>query len=419
MPPTPDAIEAIFLRESVRLTGALTRLLGPRNLELAEDVVQEAFARALEVWPDQGLPDKPGAWLMRTARNRAIDAIRRERSRRHFDDDVARLFDSDWSLGPTVEQALADERLEDDELTMIFMCCAIEGPAEDRIALMLRTLCGMRVRAIARALLTTEAAMHKRLLRTRKRLRGVPFRMPKESERPEALRAVHAALYLLFNEGYLSSSGAPIQIELCRSAMFLARLLLDHPDHATSATHALLALMCFHAARFEGRTDAEGALVPLDLQDRSGWDPRLLAIAERSLRRAQAGGRVTRYHLEAEIAAHHCRAQSFEATDWRAICALHDRLAELHRSPVAALNRAIAYAYRDGPAAGIAMVHALEPGTPARRAQTSAVLALLHARAGHRDEAERFRQVALEAAPTAHERALLEQQLVRAMPREA
>ena len=260
----PDDIESLFRRESGRLISVLTRILGPQNLQLAEDVMQESFMAALREWDRDGLPANPSGWLFTTARNRAIDAIRRERTRRTFAADLAIYLDSEWTVAQTVHDAFGENWIKDDQLRMIFMCCHPTLPVDSRVTLILKTLCGLSVPAVARALLTTESTINKRLYRTRQALRDVRFELPPESERPAALDTVHTVLYLLFNEGYLATGDEPIRRELCRDAMLLAQLPVDESSLANSQTVALLALMCFTAARFDSRLDEDGRLVPLD-----------------------------------------------------------------------------------------------------------------------------------------------------------
>jgi RNA polymerase sigma-70 factor (ECF subfamily) len=417
--PVPHAIEAIFRRESGRLISVLTRIFGPGNLQLAEDMVQEAFVAALREWTSRGVPDNPAAWLLTTARRRAIDAIRRERTRRTFAPDLAKFLDSEWTLSMTVDEAFAEHGIADDQLRMIFMCCHPSLSPESRITLILKTLCGLSVPAIARALLTTETAINKRLYRTRVALRGVQFQIPAPAALPAARDTVHTALYLLFNEGHLSTTDKPILRELCRDAMALTQLLADHPAIATSDTLALLAIMCFNAARLESRLDDEGRLVPLDRQDRRLWDRALIGQGYRCLVRsaeldASAAGR---FHLEAAIAARHCSAASFEDTDWDSICKLYDRLLELDASPMVVLNRAVAVSYRDGPQAAIPLVEAVYRAADLPHSHVvAAVLANLHVRAGSIERAAPFLAEALERARTPHERELIARQIERAAP---
>ena len=411
--PVQDTIDTLFRRESGRLISVLVRLLGPQNLGLAEDVMQEAFVAALRDWSSHGVPDNPPAWLLVAARRRAIDAIRRERTRRTFAADLAKFLDSEWTLAMTVDEAFNEALIKDDQLRMIFMCCHPSLPPQNRLTLILKTLCGLSVPAIARALLTTEAAINKRLHRTRAALRGVQFEIPAPEDLPEARDTVHTALYLLFNEGHLSTTDKPVLRELCREAMHLTGLLADASAIATSDTLALLALMCFNAARLESRVDPEGRLVPLDQQDRSLWDRTLIRHGYRCLVRAsEMDESASRFHLEAAIAARHCSAQSFAETDWASICHLYDRLLELGASPMVVLNRAVALSYRDGPEAAIPLVEAVhQAGDLPHSHVVAAVLANLHARAGSTDRVQPFLDEALKRARTAHERELIARQI--------
>lgn len=414
---TRSEIEAIFRREAARLISVLTRIFGPPNLELAEDVVQEAFVAALASWSEHGVPDNPAAWLLSTARNRAIDAIRRERTRTKFAPDLAMHLDSEWTLTSTVKEAFEPDAIRDDQLRMIFMCCHPSITAESRLTLVLKALCGLSVPAIARALLTTESTINKRLYRTRRRLEGVEFRLPTPSELPAARDTVHAALYLLFNEGYLSTEEEPILVELCANALALTRLLADDDALASSETRALLALMFFNSARLASRLDSAGRIVPLDRQERTCWDRdsiyRGFAWLARSLE--SGTGEPTRYQLEAAIAARHCSATTFAATDWNSICKLYDRLLDVAPSGLVALNRAVAISYRDGPAAAIPLAEALrEDDSVASSHSLAAVLANLYARAGSVEPARRYLAQALELTRTEHERALITLQVERA-----
>lgn len=413
----PPEIEVLFRRESGRLISVLTRVLGPANLQLAEDVLQEAFVAAMREWGRHGVPDNPSAWLLTAARNRAIDAIRRERTRRTFAADLSMYLESEWTLARTVDDAFGENWVKDDQLRMIFMCCHPALSVDSRVTLILRTLCGLSVPAIARALLTTEAAVNKRLYRTRQALRDARFELPPASELPAALDTVHTALYLLFNEGYLSTGDRPILRELCRDAMLLARLLVDESSLVNSETVALLALMCFSAARLDGRIDEKGRLVPLDRQDRSRWDRALIREGFAYLARSANMDAVaaTRFHLEAAIAARHCEAANFEETDWASICRLYDRLLEIAPSPMVELNRAVAIAYRDGPHAAIPLVEDMHrEGRLPHSHVVAAVLANLYTRAGSEEPAQRFLNEALARARTPHERELIALQVERA-----
>jgi RNA polymerase sigma factor (sigma-70 family) len=412
----PTEIEALFRRESGRLISVLTRILGPGNLELAEDVMQDSFVVAMREWVRQGIPENPSAWLFTAARNRAIDAIRRERTRRTFAADLAMYLDSEWTLAQTVDEAFGENWIKDDQLRMIFMCCHPVVPVESRVTLILKTLCGLSVPAIARALLTTESTINKRLYRTRQVLRDVRFELPMEADHPAALDTVHTALYLLFNEGYLSTSEKPILRELCRDAMLLARLLIEESSLANSQTVALFALMCFTAARLDARIDDDGRLVPLDQQDRSRWDQSLIRQGYHYLARSSAMEAVaaSSFHLEAAIAARHCEAATFDRTDWSSICTLYDRLLDIDPSPMVELNRAVAISFRDGPQAAIPLVEAVRlAGRIPHSHVVAAVLANLYARAGSDEPARRFLDEALARARTTHERELIALQIGR------
>ena len=412
---THRRIETLFRRESGRLISILTRIFGPQNLELAEDVVQESFVAAMGAWSKSGVPDNPSAWLLTAARNRAIDAIRKGRTQRRFADDLATYLDSEGTLTTTVDEAFQGSGIRDDQLRMIFMCCHGTLKPRNRITLILKTLRGLTVPALARALLTTEAAVNKRLYRTRRSLENVTFRIPPLEQLPAALGTVHGALYLLFNEGYLSTSEKPILTELCRDAMAMTRLLLDEPSLFNSDTVALLSLMCFHAARLESRIDGAGRLIPLDRQDRSQWDQGLIRQGFRYLGRTAEMETVKagRYHLEAAISSRHCSAPTFGETDWDSICNLYDRLIDVSSSPVAELNRAVAISYRDGVGAAIPLVETLRrTGRLAHSHAVAAVLANLYARAGSRQPARRFLEEALAEAGTKHERYLIELQVL-------
>jgi RNA polymerase sigma factor (sigma-70 family) len=343
------------------MVATLTRLFGVHNLPLAEDVVQDAFCRALQVWQFRGVPDNPSAWLMATAKNRAIDALRRERTARTFAPELGRLLESEWTLVPTVDQVFASSVVNDDVLRMMFSCCHPRLPEEAQVALVLHILCGFGVGEIAAAFFCTEAAIHKRISRAKKAL-ATSKRLFDLTDADFAARlaAVHRALYLLFNEGYHGASPeSAVRVELCREALRLNLLLVDHPLTATPATHALAALLCLHAARLPTRVDHDGNLSSLFEQDRSQWDGGLVSEGERLLDLSATGTTLTEYHVEAAIAAVHAKARRAEDTDWELIVSLYDRLLCIRPSPVVALNRAIAVAQRDGPDCGLEEIRAI------------------------------------------------------------
>ena len=351
-----EPTDHLFRRESGRMVATLTRIFGVHNLALAEDVVQDAFCRALEVWKFHGVPENPSAWLMTTAKNRALDVLRRERTARTFAPELGRMLDSEWTLAPTVEELFGAPAIDDGQLRMMFSCCHPRLPEAAQVALMLHILCGFSVDEVAGAFVSSHAAIEKRISRAKKVLAGSNrlFDVSGQSGLAARLPAVQRALYLLFNEGYHGASAeSAVRAELCREAMRLTALLLNHPLAATPATRALSALMCFHAARLAARVDAAGDLRPLFEQDRSRWDVNLIAEGQTQLDLSATGPELTAYHAEAAIAWVHTTAHGFEDTDWSMIVSLYDQLMAVGPSPVVALNRAIAIAQREGPLRGL------------------------------------------------------------------
>jgi len=353
----------LFRREWGRMVAALTRIFGVHNLALAEDVVQEAFCRAIEVWRFRGIPENPAAWLMATAKHCALDVLRRERTARTFAPELGRWLQSEGTLAPVVEELFGPNALKDDLLRMMFSCCHPRLPEEVQVALVLHILCGFSVDEIASAFVSSHAAIEKRITRAKKVLAGSKrlFDITAPADFSGRLSAVQQALYLLFNEGYHGSSAeAAVRSELCHEAMRLVALLLEHPLGATPTTYALAALMCLHAARLPARVDASGSLNALVDQDRSLWDQELVDEGLKLLELSATGSELTAYHVEAAIASMHATAPRTEGTDWGKIVALYDTLLTIRPSPIVALNRAIAIAQYEGPERGLAELHAID-----------------------------------------------------------
>ena len=353
--------EHLFRRESGRLVAALTRIFGVHNLALAEDVAQDAFCRAIEVWKVRGIPDNPAAWLMSVAKHRALDVVRRERTARTFAPELTRVLESEWTLAPAVEEAFAGSTIRDEQLRMMFSCCDPRLPEDVQVPLVLNILCGFGAPEIASAFLTTRAAMEKRISRGKKVLAGAQrlFDLA-DAEFAPRLSSVQRALYLLFNEGYHGASAeTAVRTELCAEAIRLTLLLLDSPQTASPETYALAALMYLHAAKLPARLDAAGDLNPLIEQDRSRWDARLVGEGLALLDRSAVGDVVSAYHVEAAIASVHATAHNIDETNWGTIVGLYDRLMVIAPSPIVALNRAIAIGQRDGPDSGIEALQAI------------------------------------------------------------
>jgi RNA polymerase sigma-70 factor (ECF subfamily) len=353
-------LEHLFRRQAGRMVAHLARLLGPANLDLAEESVQEAMLRALQSWPDQGIPEQSEAWLFRVAHNAAIDAIRRRR-RFTAEQEEAAVAELTQAVSTMSDLADLDEQLRDEELRMLFMCCHPEIPREASVALSLKMVGGFSVREIARAFLADDAAVAQRLVRAKRQIRdrGMTLDMPGGAELPSRLDAVLEVIYFLFNEGYAAHEGdALIRSDLCGEALRLGQLITAS-SLAVPRAHALVALMALQAARTPARVDPLGDLVLLEQQDRSRWDRGLMALGFRHFEQSAEGAEMSEYHAQAAIAATHARAAPAGEIDWRFILALYDDLLALNPSPVVALNRAVAVARVHGPGTALAEIEPL------------------------------------------------------------
>lgn len=352
-----QVLDHLFRHEAGKMVAVLTGIFGLEHLTLAEDVVQEALVRALQTWPFYGVPENPSAWIMRTARNLALDVVRREKVFRKKEPEIVRLMDRET---PTPDEAVfTEDEIADNRLRLMFVCCHPRVPADAQAALALKTLCGFSVTEISRAFLTSDTAIAKRLTRARQKIRDahVPFEIPAGQELAERLDAVLQTLYLLFNEGYKASSGDRlVREDVCEEAIRLTGLLAGHSAGNKPKTHALLALMLLNTARNPTRVDDEGNLLRLQDQDRSLWNRPMMARGLFHFAQSAAGDEISEYHLQAGIAACHCAAPDYAATDWPQILDLYDHLIQFDDSPVAALNRAVALAEVHGPQAGLEAV---------------------------------------------------------------
>jgi RNA polymerase sigma-70 factor (ECF subfamily) len=370
--------------------------------------VQEAFAIALERWPERGVPDNPGAWITTTAKNRAIDRLRREKNLQSKTEALRMVTELEAMDTPTAGSSISDDRLR-----LIFTCCHPALALEARTALTLRALGGLTTREIARALLSTESAVQQRLVRAKRKIRdaSIPYRVPPDELLPDRLGGVLMVLYLIFNEGYSSVGGEVERQELCEEAIRLARLLTElMPDEPE--TGGLLGLMLFQDSRCDARTSADGALVLLEDQDRSLWNSAEIAEARSVLQAALRRGELGPYQLQACIAAVHALAASPDATDWPQIVTLYGRLAEVMHSPVVELNRAVAVAMAEGPEAGLIQIDEIaSEGALEEYQHLHSARADLLRRLGRNAEAASAYRRALELATNDADRVFLERRL--------
>lgn len=356
-------VDNLFRHESGKLISVLTKTFGPKNLELAEDVVQDTLLKALEYWKFHGAPDNPSAWLFTVARNKALDVIRREKHKKEFAEDLNALLKSEYSTGITLNHLINENEIQDEQLRMMFVCCHPSLPEEGQVALILKTLCGFSVAEIAKAFLTSEETITKRLYRAREQFRNenIRFELPPSADLPTRLESVLSAIYLVFNEGYNSSShDLIIREDLVEESLRLTHFLISNKMTCQPNALALMALLCFHAARLHSRVDGQKRLLTLRHQDRSKWSKDLIEQGKFFLNQACEGDVASTYHVEAAIVYEHCIAPDFASTNWNKILDLYNLLFQIKPNAMVALNRAVIIAELNGPAAGLAALEIIE-----------------------------------------------------------
>jgi len=401
-------VDHLFRQESGKMVSVLTRIFGFPNIEQAEDIVQDTILKALEIWKWGKVPENPQAWLYRAAKNKAIDLIRREKLKYKIENELAILLKSEYSLAPIVNEMFTEGEIKDSQLRMMFACCHPSISPESQITLILKTLCALSIREIANAFLTIEDTIHKRLYRTKEKLReeNISFDFPAGPSLESRTEAVLKTLYLLFNEGYRSSHPEKfIREDLCEEAMRLAILLSENPKTCLPQTYALLALMCYQASRFSSRVDDHGFIVLLKDQDRSQWNKFLINKGNEYLHKASEGELIHEYHIEAGIASVHANAPSFEKTNWKLILSFYDDLFARTNNPMVALNRCLVLSEVQGPHVAIKALLKMEGLRENCHYQTS--LGELNLKSGNKPEAIKYFTKALSLTASVAEQELI------------
>ena len=407
-------VDHLFRHEAGKMIAVLTRIFGIHNLELVEDTVQETFLKALQVWRFNAVPDNPSAWLMQVARNRAIDLIRRQQKLTDISGELQKRLQSETEN--TIQQFFLDTEIADSQLRMIFTCCHPALSPEDQVALTLKTVSGFGVPEIARALVSNDAAIQKRIYRAKEYIRTqhIQFEIPTGLALTERLETVYTVLYLLFNEGYSSMKADElIRHDLCAEAMRLCKLLTEHKVGAQPAGFALLSLMCFQASRFDSRLGEDNTIILLQQQDRNKWDKELIGLGYHFLNRSSTGDYLSVYHIESAIAAEHCIAPDFESTNWEALLRLYNYLFERKPIPIVQLNRSVILAKISGAEAAIDTILDIPNIIDLldRHYIYAAVLGDLYGKAGNNAESRRLLEKAYALTPSLAEKKLLQEKL--------
>jgi RNA polymerase sigma factor (sigma-70 family) len=407
----------LFRRESGKMVAVLTKIFGTENLKTAEDVVQQTFIDAINVWKLKGVPDNPSGWLFRVAKNKAIDIIRRNKYSVQYDftGDERMLLTSEYTLATTMENFWKEELIKDDLLRMMFACCHPGISPDNQITLILKTLCGFSTAEIAKAFLTSEDTISKRLYRTKEffREQKVKLALPSVDELKSRTNAVLNSIYLLFNEGYNSTHARQlIRDDLIEESMMLCKLLTENKHTQLPEVFALMALICFHSARNESRLTAEGEIILLPYQDRSKWNFDLIALGNEYMDKAASGNEISSYHLEAAIAFEHCTAYSFSQTNWKRILELYELLCKVSASPISALNKIVALMQVHGAKKAL---EALEHISDRKKLESfylyHSLLGEIHSRLKHPVEAKKSFETAIKLTQSEAEKKMLEDKI--------
>ena len=412
-----EIVEHLFRREAGRITSVLTRIFGIENIELAEDVVQDTILKALQQWPYSGIPDNPSAWLFRSAKNKAIDILRRKRLNNKYSEEISTLFESEWKLVGQIDEFFSENEIIDDQLRMIFTCCHPKLPPESQIALALKNLCGFSIKEVAKAFLTNEATINKRLSRAKDKIRSgtIKFEIPAGIELERRIKNVLSTLYLLFNEGYNSSKqDILIREDLIKESIHLAELLIEHPiteNNYRSEIYALLALMYLHYARTPARIDDSGNILLLKDQDRNLWDRKLIAKGMKYLEKSASGDKLSEYHLQAGISYFYATAENFEKIEWGKILNLYNLLYKMNGSAIVGLNRAIVVSQLLGAETAIDEIKKLANKSSGERLENyylyHSTLGELHFQTGNYSEAKTCFEKAIRMTSSEIEKKLL------------